>query len=43
MNGFNKWLYTAEEKLGRRKIRINFPEHMLQRDRLSNMGGFIGS
>ena len=26
MNRFNKWLYTAEEKLGRRKIRRNYPE-----------------
>lgn len=43
MNRFNKWLYTAEEKLGRRKIRRNYPKHMLQRDRLSNMGGFTGS
>lgn len=43
INGFNKWLHTAEEKLGRRKIRRNYPEHTFQRDRLSGMGGFIGS
>lgn len=40
-NGFSKWFYTAEEKINRRKIRRNYPELILQRDRLSGMGGCV--